>query len=512
MATETNISSNKRIAKNTLFLYIRMIVVMGVTIYTARIVLDTLGIDNYGIYNLVAGVVLLFNFLNSSMTGCTQRYLCVAIGKNDAEYEQKVFSTSMQAHIVISGLFLLLAETVGLWFVAKVLNIPSGSRVAAVIAYEIAVFTSIFNILRVPYNGAIVANERMSFYAYSSIVETVLKLLILLPLVYINVNKLILYSVLLALVNIVILIWYWLYVRRHFKNCRFGLKERNRPLFIEMMKFTGWSNFSSIANLSAKQGLSFILNHFIGIAVNAAVGIMNQVTTAVYGFINNFMTAVNPPLIKCYVSEQWDELRSLMVKSTKFSFYLMLILSVPIIMSMESILAIWLKEVPEYTGYFCILSLISLLPNVIGAPIWTVIQASGKIKSYQKIIGIVILLNLPADYILLKAGVSPYNLLVVTFILNSIVDAVGLVFVSRFTPIKVSYMFRKVIVPSVMVAVLAFMLCYCAHLAIGLTQRDLWSVLCHVAIDVIIVGITSYMIGLTKSERHSIYGMIRSKL
>ncbi len=505
------ISSNKQIAKNTIYLYIRMLIVMAVTIYTARVVLEVLGITDYGIYNLVGGVVVLFNFLNSSMTGCTQRYLCVAIGQENMEYIQEVFSTSIKAHLLISILFLILAETVGLWFVSTVLNIPAQSKISAIIVYEIAIFTAISGIMRVPYNGAIIAYEKMSFYAISSIIETALKLIILLPLVYLALNKLILYSVLVGIVNLVILIWYYLYVTKKFINCRLNFSKTPRELLKEMMKFTGWSNFSSLSNLTAKQGMGFLLNNFLGVTINAAIGIMNQVTNAIYGFINNFMTAVNPPLIKQFVNKDWNNLSILFVRSSKFSFYLMLILSIPVVLNINTILSIWLINIPQYTNYFCALSLISLLPNVFGGPIWTLIQASGEIKSYQITIGILIVLNLPIDYLLLYFKQPPYSLLYVTALINFGVVLCGIHKLNKITNINWKLVTAKIFLPCAVVLVISLIVCYLSKFYIHSTSIII-QLVANVVFEVLIVCALSFMVGLNRNERNSIINLIVKKL
>jgi len=503
---------NKRIAKNTAYLYLRMLIVMAVTIYTSRVVLDTLGIDDYGIYNLVGGVVVLFSFLNSSMTTCTQRYLCVAIAKKDNDYERDVFSTSIIAHILICILFLVLAETIGLWLVAKVLNISPESKTTTIIVYQIAIFTAITSILRVPFNGAIIAQEKMDFYALSSIIEVILKLAILFPLVLLPTNKLILYSILVAFVNIVVLLWYRWYVHRHFGNCRISYRKLHKRLLKDMLTFTGWSNFSSLSNLSAKQGMGFILNHFFGVAINATVGIMNQVTSAVYGFITNFMTALNPPLIKMYVAQKRIELENLVIKSSKFSFYMMLTLSVPIIMNMEPILNVWLIEVPRYASEFCSLSLISLLPNVIGGPIWTIIQASGKIKTYQIIIGLLILVNLPADYIMLRCGMQPYSILLITLLINFAVDIVGIRFVNKFTGIKISTMFFRIIVPCVAITALSFLGVISYTKFLGLRNIGFSHFIIDFVIQATIVLTIVLVLGMSSNERKSLFKiMTRNK-
>lgn len=485
--------------------------VMFVTIYTARVVLDTLGVDDYGIYNLVGGVVVMFTFLNGSMTACTQRYLCVAIGKKDDRYERDVFRTSIIAHLLISILFLLLAETIGLWFVSKVLKIPEGSEAVTMTVYQITLISSVTNIMRVPYNGAIVAYEKMSFFAYTGIIESLLKLAILPILVWIDADKLILYTVLIALINVIILGWFHFYVVRHFPNCRFRAEKTKRDILKEMLKFTGWSNFSSISNLGAKQGMGFIMNHFFGVAINAAIGIMNQVTSAVYGFIHNFMTAVNPPLIKLYVTKEWDQLKTLFIQSSKFAFYLMLVLSIPLILNIDSILPIWLTDVPEYTGYFCALSLVSLLPNVLGGPIWTIVQATGRISRYQMIISMIILLNLPADYILLRIGCEPYWLLVVAMIVNFLVVLVGVHFIRASTTIRWRDFLIGILMPCALSTLVAFLLCHLVNSMLPVGRSGLSDLIIVLAIDVTVVSLSVLIIGLSRTERHRLLSLIRKK-
>lgn len=489
-----------------------MIIVMAVTFYTARVVLNVLGFQDYGIYNLVGGVVVLFAFLNNSMTGCTQRYLCVSIGKKDQIYEAKVFTCSVISHIIISILFLILAETVGLWFILNLLNIPQESKTSAIIVYQIALLTTLFSIFKVPFNAAIIAHERMNFYAISSIIEAVLKLMILIPLLYIQTNKLILYSILISFVSFTILLWYILYSRRHFPNCRFMHEYISRNLIKEMLKFTGWSNFSSIANLSAKQGLGFILNIFYGVVINASIGIMQQVTTAVYSFISNFQTAINPPLIKLYTTENWTELKKLYINSAKYSFYLMVIISFPIILNINPILTLWLKEIPEFTNWFCVLSLISLLPNAIGGPIWTIIQASGNLSKFQTIISFLIICNLPLDYILLYIGTRPYILLFITLLINTLVVFTGFKFISKCTSITVSDSYLKIFLPCIGTSAIASVIGLIIYYFTEGTVENVFITLIKILIEVFIIITIIYVFGLTKSEKVQLKTLAFNKL
>lgn len=502
-------SDNKRIAKNTLLLYVRMLLVIGVTLYTSRVVLEVLGVNDYGLYSLVAGVVVMFTFLNSSMTTCTQRYLCIAIGRNDAVYERDVFLGSFVSHLLITLIFLILAETGGLWFVLHILNIPSDLKHTAVIVYQIALLTAVIDIICVPYTGVIIANERMDFYACVSILQSLLKFAILLPLVYVDADKIILYALLVAIVDLIVLLIYIGYVRYHFTNCTVSLRKFKLEIIKEMLFYTGWSNFSSVANLGAKQGLGILLNIFFGLAINAAVGIMNQVTTAVYGFISNFQLAVNPPLIKLYSRGAYEELSLLFVRASKFSFYLMLVLSFPVILNIDGILGLWLIDVPEYTGWFCVLSLLSLLPNVIGGPIWTIIHASGKIKTYQICIASIILLNLPLDYLLLSLFSKPYMVLVITMAINITVVLVGMHYVARCTSISLRVFNLRIVLPCFFTSACAFAGGYFAGGLICSISNEWLDLIVRGGLEVMVILAVIIMIGMNSNERKLMWSLIR---
>lgn len=497
--------------KNTLFLYLRMIVVMVITFYTARVVLDVLGFQEYGLYNLVGGVIVLFAFINGSMSSSTQRYLCMAIGREDAEYERRVFTGSLTAYALIVLAFVAIAETAGLWFVTRVLNIPPGLEKSALIVYQIAIFTGALNIIRMPFDAAVIANERMSFYALSSVIEACLKLAILVPLIYISTNKLVLYSCLTAMSALVIAAWYMLYVGRHFRNCRFSSRYTDRELVKGMLKFTGWNSFSSIANIGARQGMSFILNIFRGVVINAALGVMTQVTTAVFSFTTNFQLAMNPPLLKLYAQGDMQQMCTLYVRAGKFSFYLMLLLSIPIILNINPILEIWLGDVPEYTNWFCALSLVSLLPNVIGGPIWTLIQGAGKLSRYQTIISFLILMNLPLDWILLHFGAEPYLLLGVTGCINALVVVVGICFVKNYIGIKQSVTYFNVILPCFWTAVICFVVCVGFHVLIGFGGGVIATVITIIA-EGAICGLVIMLVGLTSTERRAVVEIIKKRI
>ena len=376
-------SNNKRIAKNTFFLYIRMLLMMGATLYTSRVVLEVLGIEDYGIYNLVAGVVVLFTFLSTTMTTATQRYFCTLIGRGEKGLLQEMFSSSLIAHLLLILLLVVIAETLGLWFINTQLVIPPDRHYAALIVYQLSIAITVTNVYRIPFNAAVLSYERMSFYAYTGIVEVFLKLAILWPLSMIKADKLVLYVMLLLAVNVIVLLWYIVFVHTRLESVRHRFAGFKSSCVTDIFKFAGWSSFSAFANVGSRQGLNFLVNIFYGVTLNASIGVMNQVSSAVFQFIGNFQSAVTPPLIKDYANGEFGEVRKLLILSSKFSFFLLLLLITPIIFNIDKILGIWLTDVPPLTSWFCVFSLISLLPNTIGGPVWTVMQASGRIKRYQ---------------------------------------------------------------------------------------------------------------------------------
>ena len=290
-------SNSKRIAKNTLLLYFRMILIMVVSLYTSRVILNELGVEDFGIYNLVAGVVVLFSFLSNAMVTATQRYLSVAIGKGDEKYIQSIFSTSLLSHFILILFIVFVAETVGLWFVNTKLEIPVDRMYATNVIYQLAIATTSVNIIRIPYNASIIANERMAFFAYISIVETFLKLLVVWVLAITSGDKLVVYSVLLLLVVIIIDIAYWYYCHRFLVANKFYLKT-NKKLFVELTSFSVWNLFGGLADVGYKQGTNIILNLFGGVSINAVLGITNQIRNAVVSFIGNLQLAVNPQIVK----------------------------------------------------------------------------------------------------------------------------------------------------------------------------------------------------------------------
>lgn len=410
-------SDTRRIARNTLMLYFRQILIMAVSLYTVREVLNVLGAEDYGIYNVMAGVVVLFSFLNGSMTLATQRYMNCAMGKNNIVEIKVIFKSSFILHFFVASIVLLLAETVGLWFVKSKLNIPENRNYAAFICYQISILTAIFNILRVPFHATVIAYEQMEFFAFVSIVESILKLLIIFVLGLVNVDKLIFYSVLMMSVVLIVNGIYLIYCCNKYESVDFSCTT-NLKTVRELSSYSGWTLLTGFADMCKAQGTNIIFNIFYGVIVNAAMGIANQINSAIYMFVSNFQTAYTPQIIKSYSANENQAFRKLVFQSIKISFILFSIIVIPFSVNAEKVIGIWLGNIPDYTLYFTYFILLDSLIGTFIGPLASAMQGIGKIRTYQIVISIFIFLNLPISYLLIRFGFSPKYALLMRVILS----------------------------------------------------------------------------------------------
>ena len=399
-------SSNKRIAKNTLMLYFRMIIILGMRLYTSRIILNTLGVEDYGIYNVVGGIVIMLSFLNSAMTTGTTRFLSFELGRGEFIKMARVFSMSLNIHAMIAVVIFILAETLGLWFLNTHLNIPAERMNAANWAYQFSIMTFMVAVLSIPYHALIIAHERMNVYAYVSIVEVSLQLFIVFMLQWFGFDKLKLYSVLVFLVSLLVRGIYGLYSSKNFKESKYRFIW-DKSLFKTLMSFAGWNLWGNAAGVLSGQGVNMLLNIFFGPAVNAARGIAYSVKAAVHQFVNNFQTAMKPQIIKSYASNDLKYMHKLISQGAKYSFFLLLFLSLPILLETKIILKIWLKIIPEYTIIFTQLVILNELISSLSGPLMTAAHASGRIKNFQLTVGGLLFLILPFSWIFLKLGYPP---------------------------------------------------------------------------------------------------------
>ena len=492
-----NSSSNKRIAKNTLLLYARMLLLLAVSLYTSRIVLATLGIEDYGLYNVVGGIVAMFTFLNTAMGNSSHRYIAYALGKGDEKELNQVVSATCLIHWGIAIVILILSETVGLWFLHNKMVIPEGRMTAANWVYQFSVVSCMVTIISVPYNAMIIAHEKMGAFAFISILDAVLKLLIVYLIQISPFDKLIFYAALILSVGILDRMIYQIYCHRHFNEAR-HIKLHKVPQLKEMMSFAGWSLIGNLAFIGNTQGLNILLNMFFGPSVNAARGIAVQVNGAVKGFVTNFQTAVSPQIIKSYSQGDYKRLHSLVFSSSKFSFFLLYCMVLPISIEAKTILGLWLKEVPDYAVIFTILVLLITLIEPLSNPIDKANQATGKIKDYQLVEGGTLLLIVPLSYIALKRGGEPYMVFVVQFVIMSLVQILRLFLVCHKIKMSKREYVNRVIIRVILVAFVSAILP--VFLFFHLPQTTLTFIVI-VLTSIISVLTCSYFIGLTNNEK-----------
>lgn len=489
-------SSSTKIAQNTIYLYVRMLILMFVSLYTSRVVLRILGVEDYGIYNVVGGIVVLFTFLNNAMVTSTQRYLNYEIGRNDFNATQKVFSISLNIHLLISVLILVLSETIGLYFLNNTIQYPESRSLAVHVIYQLSVYTTCVKIIRAPYNAAIIAYERMSFYAYLSILEAILQLLIVFLLEKLHNDRLIMYGILLLVVAIAINLCYFVYCRLNFKACKY-LFTRDRDLYKQLISFSGWSLLGGIANVASNQGLNIILNVFYGVTVNAAMGIASQVNTAVTSFVTSFQTAFNPQIVKAYAAGDFKYFINLILTTSKYSYLLLFIIALPIYICCPEVLQIWLTEVPDYSVSFCRLMIVFSLLDAIQGPLWFSVQATGKIKTYQILMSIMILLNLPIAYLFLKLGLPATAVLLVKCLINFITLFVRLWYLKMLYNFPVIKFINEVLYRVVLITLIASALTYLQLPLCSLYTK----VLFIFAISFIVNLILIYFIGISRQEK-----------
>lgn len=427
-------NSNVRIAKNTIFLYIRTIVVLLVSLYTSRVVLQILGAEDLGIYNVVGGIVAMMSFFQAAQTKSTSRFITYELGKNsNKDTLQKVFSICMTIHIAIAIIGILFGETIGLWMVTHLIDIPADRQVAAMYVYQFSILVFCTHIVRVPYDAIIIAHERMSMFAYMSILEAGLQLGFVLMLMTVPGDSLIYYSCSIALIAIILYICYYLYVRRHYDNYRFKfLWEKGYGM--KILSFSGWTLLGTGANTATQQGVSMLMNNFIGLIANAAMGFASQVNIAVGKFVNGFSTAFTPQIIKLYAQKDYTSLNLLVKRSSKFSFALCYFMALPLIANMGFILSIWLGDnVPMYTKEFCQLILTCTIIDATTGVYNTTITATGKIKYYQIAISISFLLDLLCCSILLICKINPVLVFASRILTRGIINMfIGLYFIKDY--------------------------------------------------------------------------------
>lgn len=500
-------SENKKIARNTLMLYFRQILILLTSLYTVRIVLQALGAEDYGIYNVVAGTVTMFGFLSSSMATASQRFFCFEIGQGNTEKLQKIFSLTFIIYLILAVLLFAFAETVGLYFLRNKLVIPEERLQASFWIYQFTIFSFIITILTTPYMAAIIAHENMKIYAYAGIAEAALKFGVALSLKFLPFDNLISYGFLLMIVTSINTAFYRFFCTARYPECRLIFiwdKEKIK----EIISYSSWNLFGSSVGIIKNQVLNILLNIFFNPIVNAARSISIQVNNAVNSFAINFTTAMRPQIIKQYAAGNFNNANRLVSNGCKYTFFLMLIFSMPLILEMNYVLKIWLSNPPESAAVFTRLALIDAVITSISYQIMTLAQATGKIKLYQSLVGSILLMNLPMSFLILKLGAPAYSVMTVTIIISCIATAARLLIIKLLTPFSITAFFANSLLPIFCTTSTACIIPTIIHFA----MPENFIRFCIVVFTSIFMMIFCIItIGLSRNERIDIIQCIKKK-
>lgn len=497
MSIQTS-DNNKRIAKNTMLLYCRMLLLMVVSLYTSRVTLTALGVEDYGIYNVVGGVVAMFSMLSGSLSAAISRFITFELGRGDKERLKTVFSTSVNIQIGLAIIIMVLAEIGGVWFLNCKMNIATERLLAANWVLQCSIITFMINLISVPYNAAIIAHERMSAFAYISILEAVLKLLVVYLLYVTLYDRLIVYAVLLCLVAIALRLIYGIYCKRNFEECTYHFIY-DKSILGSMTGFAGW-NFIGVASGALRgQGVNIVINLFCGAAVNAARAISFQVNNAVNSFASNFMTAINPQITKSYASGNYGYMMQLIFQGARLSYYLLLFISLPLILEADTVLKLWLEEVPEHTTLFVQLILVFGMEEALSNPLITAMLATGDIKKYQLTVGGLQLMNFPVSYMLLKFGLFPEVTIIAAIVIGQWCLATRLYMLRSMIGLSSIAFMKKVYLNIVSVSIVAMLPPLLLHIVM---IEDRWlRFFAVLAVSVVSTLASIYYIGCSKSER-----------
>lgn len=501
-------TENRRIAKNTVFMYIRMFVTMMVGLYTSRAVLAALGFSDYGLYNVIGGVVAMFAFINGAMTNTTSRYITFYLGKHNVTRMQQVFTIAFAIHVIIALVIILLGETAGLWYVCNKLNIPPGRFGAAMYLYQFTIITSAASIISVPFNASIIAHEKMTAFAVISIIDAFLKLGIALSIPYVPFDHLVYYALMLLVIQLMDNAIYWIYSFRNFEGIRIR-RGIDWSMFKEMFGFTGWNLFGNFSYVFFTEGVNLIINFFCGTAVNAARGVAVQVEELVRQFASNVQTAINPQIIKSYAQSDLDRMFSLIFASSRYCFYLLFLLALPIMLEAGYLLSLWLGLYPEHTVNFLRITLITVSLESVTMPMFMANLASGKVKIYQITMAAISVIFIPITFLAIKWTLVPEIVFVCTLVM-ALTEIVARIFiVHRQVGLPKDLYVRKVICNILSVAVVAAVVPIVVHVNMeyGLVRF----------ITVTLVSFASmltsvYFVGLSRPERAHALSLLRSKL
>lgn len=500
--------SSKRILKNTLFLYLRQIVTLVVSLYTSRVTLDVLGIEDYGLFNVIAGIVVLLALVNNSMVSATQRFLTYEIGRGDKTQVSNTFSMSMTIHLLICLLVLIVGETVGLYYIKKYLVVPEGRYDAALWVYQLSLLSVYFSIVRSPYQASIISYEKLDFFAAVSIAEVIIKLLIVYALLVIDFDKLILYTILLLVSNILVTVVYKFYCLRKFDTCRYVFYI-DKLYFRKLSGYLGWNVAGAFATMGTQQAGNMIINRFVGVAMNAAYGTASSVSTALGSFLSSFQMAFQPQIVKLYAQNDKSTMFSLMNRTAKLSYYLVFIIIAPLLFYIDYVLGLWLKEIPMATGVFCIWLFITSFLNALQCPLWISIGATGNVKIYQLWQSLLWFISIPIIYICLSKGLTAYWVVIVRFVITALCTIGLLIHVHIQINFPLIQYFKDVLSKIIIVSSLYILpILYIQHV---IDIQDLFEFMVFYLSSVLYIVVLVYALGINKNERNFIKKFLKYK-
>ena len=498
-------SNSKLIFKNTILLYIRAIMILVISLYTSRVLLHALGVDDFGLYNVVAGFVSMFGFLNTIMVNSIQRFLNIALGKKNEDEYESVFCNALIAQIILAVIILLLTETIGFWFISNQLNIPPDRRNAAEFVYHFVIISFVIKVLQTPFTAIVISKERMSFYSIQGVVEVVLLLAVAFAVDHTNFDGLKLYAVLLTIIALVVFGMNVIFARISYPQLRIRRTE-NIGLLKKIMNFAGWNLFGSISSLFKSQGINILLNIFFTTSVNAARGLAFQVLGGVSSMVGNFQTALNPQLIQSYAENNHRKYENLVCIGSKISFFLMWYMVLPLVMSINQVLAIWLgsEYIPEYTAIFTKIILFTGLVDSLASIVSTGVYAVGKMKVYQVVVSIIILSIIPISYILLRLGYAPESTMYVSLFVSIVAQCVRVIIWTKLSHCSIKNYLLNVVVHLIAVAVLSYGIVKMCVVHTFRFDNNWLYVLSVVLLTVIVNTACMYVFGINQKERNYI--------
>lgn len=502
-------SISSRIAKNSLIMYGRMIFVMALGLLTSRIVLQALGIENYGIYNLVGGLATFFSFINFALVASTQRFLNYEIGRNNQQKLKATFSTALLIHICLASVIVIFAEPIGLWLLNNELQIPETRHHAAFIVFQCSLATLFVQIISLPYNAVLISREKMSIYATITMVQSILNFSVAYSILVLGTKNLELYASLMWIVQLIVAMLYFSYSNLKYKETR-GAFNFDKNILKEMLTFTGWNLYGGMSWMLCTQGLNILLGMFFTPVVNAARGIAVQVQSAVSQIYNNLNTVISPQLIQSYARQDETLFYSILYNSSKYFVFLLYVIAIPVFIKAPQILEIWLHDVPTYTTSFVRILLIASIFDALGVPLKLAVDACGKIKLYHFIIGSIQISVLLFAYLTLNFGGNPQSALYVYLIISSIALIARLIILQKILHnFSISYYTQKVLFKISIILLISYFSC---QIISNYLSKTLTGLFIFILISVLIILIYVFYIGMNKVERNNIIQIISKKL